>query len=429
MLSLGIGLIPAALCAGWLREALTGRASAAARRLAVLSVVLIVVLFAATMFAQGGWLDTKSEERYYLYAIPLLWIGAIAALELRDFPARWVAFGAGVLAALLFVLPITVAMTSEQAFLGPVSGAASKLLGTWSADLADAFGKERVVTPKDLLGWIAVAVALLGTLAWRRARWLALVPAVVLQLGIGAYAFATLHGSVDGVGGITGTAKFADLAWVDRALPSGESAVLLDNQLEILREGAQRMTAFWNADVHEVVGLRGTDLGPVFYPVDALGKSELAADEELRLAGAPPSPHVVSATTSPFWQVAGRRVRGSADGSLSLLRVGRAPRLTWRTEGLDPDGQVVRPVAQQLAGGHRVAIRLAPAGPGAASVAVALGGRTQTFASGQGERTLTFDACSERGVVAGTMSPRQTLDVGEGRQSGAIVLAVRVEPC
>ena len=80
MLSLGVGVVPAVLAALWSRAALRHRAGEEAFRLAVLGVVLVGALFAATLWAQGGWLDLRSEERYFIYAVPLLWVGAAAAL-------------------------------------------------------------------------------------------------------------------------------------------------------------------------------------------------------------------------------------------------------------------------------------------------------------------------------------------------------------
>ena len=430
MLSLGVGLIPAALCMGWLREAVTGRAGPDARRLSVLAVVLIGVLFAATMFAQGGWLDTKSEERYYLYAVPLLWIGALAALEVRGFPARWIGWGGAVLAALLFLLPITVQLTSEQAFLGPVSGVAAKLLPQWSTDLAETFGKERVVTPRDLLGWIAVLVTVLAVVLWRRARWLALVPAVILQLAIGAYAYAALHGEVKDVGGITGTASFDDLSWVDHALPGGARAALLDNALSDVREGIQRTTAFWNADVDEVVRVRGAAFGPVFYPVDALGVAEVEVRDDLTVPGL--ERYVVTRTASPFFQPAGSGLRATPDNGMQLIDTGaptpdqpsgELPRAVWVSRGLDPDGHVVRPVATRVAPGLRMRMALGAAGE--TRLRVTIGGRTQVARDG----FLAFDTCGAPGVVRGTIAADRTAPVDGDRRSGGIVRSVEIAPC
>ena len=431
MLSLGVGLIPAALCVGWLREAVTGRAGPDARRLSVLAIVLVGVLFAATMFAQGGWLDTKSEERYYLYAVPLLWIGALAALEVRAFPARWIGWGGAVLAALLFLLPITVQLTSEQAFLGPVSGVAAKLLPQWSADLAETFGKERVVSARDLLGWIAVLVAVLGVALWRRARWLALVPAVVLQLGIGAYAYAALHGDVKDVGGITGTAEFGDLAWVDRALPDGARASLLDNALPEVREGIQRMTAFWNADLDDVVQVRGARLGPVFYPVDALGIAEVAVRDDLTVPAL--GRYVVTRTASPFFQPGGYGLRSTPDNGMQLIDTGAPtpeqpsgalPRAVWVSRGLDPDGHVVRSVATRV--GPRLRMRMSVGPAGAESrLRVTIGRQTRVAREGY----LSFNTCDASGVVRGTIAADRTAALDGGRRSGGIVRSVEIAPC
>ena len=66
------------------------------------------MLFAGTLWAQGGFLDFRSEERYFIYAVPFLWIGAVAAVERRALPARWIVVAGGALALVLVTVPIAV---------------------------------------------------------------------------------------------------------------------------------------------------------------------------------------------------------------------------------------------------------------------------------------------------------------------------------
>ena len=426
MLAVGVGIVPAVLAAWWFAAALGTRASTAHARFALLATTLLGVLFATTMFAQGGWIDVEQEERYYVYAVPLIWIGAAGALELRPLPARRLAAGGIVVASVLFVLPITVQVNAESALLGPVSFVSAHGPPKLSGDLAEAAGKERVVTPRDVLGYGALLVTLLGVLGWRRLRWLALVPAVAVQLLVGVYAHAGVRGDLEGIGGTIGSDRFADLAWVDRALPSGDRAAVLDNQP--LRDAAFRGLAFWNNDLGEVVKLRGVDLGLVPFPVDAIGVATLEPRDDLSLPGLR-ARYAVTAVASPFFSVAGRRVATSRDGALGLAALAEPVGLTFLSDGVEPDAHIVRPVRLRALGGHRVTFVAEPPQPGAASFRVELGGRPRVVELNGAPGRVTFDLCDRRGVVDGAIDPLRQVDIDPTRRSAGVLRAVDVRPC
>jgi hypothetical protein len=305
------------------------------------------------------------------------------------------------------------------------------VLDTVSGDVAEAIDKERAVTPKDLAGYLALLVTLLAALAWRRARWVALVPAIVVQVFFASFAYATLRGQVANVGGVVGTASFAERGWVDRALPGGTRAALLDNQLASGRVGAQRDTAFWNDELSEVVRLQGVDLGPIAYPIDELGGTAASAGPDLVLSGASPS-YAVGAAGSPFFQLAGREVAASADGALVLQRVDQPARAVFASLGLEPDGHVVRDVGVRVRAGQRLTLSFQPpiGEPSEAAVRVALrDGRDRRVQTGQTPQEVTLSACNAEGVVEGRIAAAQTVGIDPSRASAGILSRVEVGDC
>jgi hypothetical protein len=434
MLALGVGLLPAILAAAWFRDALARRADGgAASRFAVLVVTLVTVLFAGTLWAQGGFLDFRSEERYFIYAVPFLWIGAVAAVERREVRAGSLVVGGIALAFVLFTVPVSVQNTGEQAFLGPVSMSASHLLPRIERSVGDGLGLAGALSGRDLLGLVCLLLAGVGALLWRRgprARWAALIPAVALQLFVGAYAFSGVYGNLKDIGGLTPDVAFSDLGWVDRATPGDPQMVLVDNHSEG-REGGQRNTVFWNDEVTDLYVLGPLNLAPPGFPVFTLPTTHTDIAADLRL-GVPLPEYAVSAVDSPLWQVAGETVETSPDGGTALIRPAQPWRATWVARGLETDGQVVRDVELQAAGGHRVTIDVAEPNDGDAVVRVDLGGspvrRLEFAADDRPERRLRFDLCDQPGPAAGRIGLERASDIG-GRFSGARVTRVRLEPC
>jgi hypothetical protein len=434
MLSLGVGLLPAVLAAAWFARALSRR-DGFDGAFATIVLTVVAVLFATTLWAQGGFLDFRSEERYFIYAVPFLWIGAVAAVERRDLPRGWVAAAGAGLVLVLLSVPVTSNGTGEQAFLGPVSLSASHRLPILERGLGDALGLGGAVTGRDLLGLLCVLVVALAVVLWRRggrARAAALVPAVVLQLLIAGYAFSGVHGKLEGIGGLTFDVAFADLGWVDRATPGDPQLKLLDNQSEG-REGAQRDTIFWNDEVVSVYSVAPAGVARPGFPVFTLPSTGANADPELRL-DVPLDQRAVTAVDSPLWQMAAETERLSPDGTLALVRPARPARLQWLTEGLETDGHVVRDLAVRVAGGHRVTVEaVTPTDNGqAAGIRVELGGRKRelTFGGEQpGEASVAIDLCGAGGIVTGRVALLNAADIGGNRFSGARLRRVRLERC
>lgn len=435
MLALGVGLLPAILAAAWFRDALTRRDAPGERRFAVLVLTLVAVLFAGTLWAQGGFLDFRSEERYFIYAVPFLWVGAVAAVERREIRPGTILVGGIALAFVLFSVPLGVQNTGEQAFLGPVSMSAAHVLPRIEGWANDALGLVGALSPRDILGLLCLLVAGLAAWLWRRgprARWLALVPAVALQLFVGAYSFAGVYGELKDIGGLTPEIAFSDLGWVDRATDGDPEMFFVDNHSEG-REGAQRNTVFWNDEVTTLYMLGPLSLAPPGFPVFTLPTVFTDVGADLTLTR-PLTEYAVSAVDSPLWQVAGETVRTSPDGLTQLTRPARPWRATWVARGLSTDGHVVAPVELAAGAGHRVTLDMrVPSGNGQlAGVAVELGGerREARFGPGRPERRMvTFDACAATAPVTGRIDLLNAADIGNNRFSGAHVARVRLERC
>ncbi|HEX8206293.1 MAG TPA: hypothetical protein VF587_09565 [Solirubrobacteraceae bacterium] len=438
MLAIGVGLLPAILAAAWFRDALARRADAdgdgePAFRFAALVVTVVAVLFAGTLWAQGGFLDFRSEERYFIYAVPLLWVGAVAAVERRELRASTLVVGGIALAFILFTIPISVQNTGEQAFLGPVSMSAGHVLPRIERSINDGLGLAGALSSRDIAGLVCLLIVGFAAWMWRRgprARWLALVPAVALQLFVGSYAFAGVYGKLKDIGGLTPEIAFSDLGWVDRATPGDPEMVLVDNHSEG-REGAQRNTVFWNDEVTELYRLGPMNLAVPGFPVFTLPTRFTDFAPDLRL-GAPLPEYAITAVDSPLWQVAGETVKASPDGGTALIRPSRPWRATWIATGLETDGHVVRDVELHAAGGQRVTMDLRAPDEGDAVVRVDLGGsdvkRVEFGGDPELVRQVRFDLCDETAAATGLIGLERASDIG-GRFSGARVMKVHLEPC
>lgn len=429
LLALGVGLVAGVVAMAWFGRALRGREGEPALRLAVLGAAVIGLLFASTVWAQGGFLDDRTEERYYIYAVPFLWIAAVAAVRCADLTAGRVLGGGVILAALLFLVPITVSITGEQMFLGPVSGVVADATPRVDSALQDLFAVDAAVTRRDLAGWFALLVAVAAALLWRRRRGAALGLAAGLQLALVVYAFAAVHGRMEPIPGVLTGQSFDALAWVDRAVPRGTDVVIAENSgtsrdIDVLH------SVFWNDAIRTRLAVADPAYQPP-YPAVLLKRDYGEPDASGRLPQPPATKLVVAQRQSPHWQLEGREV--AAEGRLALLDTGATGTLTWVAAGLEADRHVVRGIAVTARGGYRYAIAFEPAAPGAVGrLRVRLGDVSRLVTTGPeaGRQVVDVDLCEERGAVTGTFDLVEAVTpVGSARYSAAQVPSVRVERC
>ena len=438
-LSLGVGILPAIAAIAWYARALrSGRGTE--WTFAFVTVVILALFAFATMYAQGGYLADRTEERYYFYAVPLVWIGAAAAVRGPLMPShRSLAVAAGGLALLYSVVALPVPLLPETGFLAPVLASLGRLL----PQAIDAIGVAGL-TPRDLLFAVTLVAFAALAVTWR--RWLsarlALVVAVpaVAQLALSFYVFAVARGDVDGVSGRTAR-DLAASSWVDRALLPGAQASWLNNQLRAEPDAAetqQRATLFWNDQVAAVTDVPAIALPSVQWPLAGLPTAESSLDERTGvLRGAQLALPLVQEATSPQLQLAGTRLASSPDGRLELVRPGAPARARWAAFGLAPDGwapggRSARLVAGALPGGRAVRVALSLAAPpsGGVDATVRFGdavSRVRLAAAASGGVTVV--ACPKRGVPAtGTLRGDRSVRLPDGRLAAVQLTGVAMTP-
>jgi hypothetical protein len=124
-LALGVGVLPAVVSLSWFAKRIAH--PQLDRRWVYLAVcgTVLVTFVALTVYSQGGYLGTLTEERYFFYLIPVFWLGAFAALEDRNVRPAELLVSALVLAVLFASIPFLSPLTQETAFLRICSRAAS----------------------------------------------------------------------------------------------------------------------------------------------------------------------------------------------------------------------------------------------------------------------------------------------------------------
>jgi len=204
-----------------------------------------------TVYAQGGYLGSATEERYYFYVAPLLWIAALAAYETGTIPRRtlWIT------GAVFAVAVAAVDITSDSAggsytFLAPVHVTLQHVVPAWLSELGHRSQILGTLSLRDARVVLALAGVVLTAAAWRylSARTAALLLAGAVQLAITGWAFTALEGKVAGIQGRTGSG-WASAGWVDRNVPRGTRVAWLDNQAlidPVRARDRQRDTTFYN---------------------------------------------------------------------------------------------------------------------------------------------------------------------------------------
>jgi hypothetical protein len=427
-LSLGMGIAPAIVGLGWL----FGAARRPARpewTFAFVALVVGAVFALATIYAQGGYLAERTEERYYFYVVPLLWIAAVAALGGGVRPTRRaLAYIGGILALLYASIAFVVPLQPQTSFLAPVLASAGHLV----PQLIDRSGLTGL-SERDLMFVVVAAVTGIVVLAAgrRRAALVAVlaVPAA-LQLGWTVYAFAVTRGDVAGVPARTATGCCAAQSWIDRALPGRGNAAWIDNQVRAdpaAAQDQQQTTLFWNDEIVRAVNLTSFGSPGVGVPLATLPLADgslQARDDVLEPAGLFAGP-VVQVADSPLLQVAGTHVASSPDGQLELVRAAQPTRARWAAEGLPIDGYAELGKRARLTalGPVRVAVSVVPAGSG--TLDLRLGAASKRVRLGTQPATVHLVACGA-GALHGTLGGTGGTTTPDGRKVVYRVTSVRV---
>ncbi len=407
--------------------------------------VTIAVFLVLAVYSQIGYLGAFTEERYFFYVVPALWLGAFAALEDGSVRASELLACGLAMAALYGAIPFLAALSQETAFLAPVEAIVPHVLTL----RLDQLGLGSLTT-QDALALLALCAAIALAVVWRRlpyARaWGALGAAAVVQLLIAGYAYAVIDGHVPGIYGRT-SGTVAPLGWVDAHAGGQRVAWLADVSsaappATISPPGPNQMrqTLFWNSSVRSWVQLSQIGLSAQESPLAALpGMASLYVDtasgslEPAAEAGA--LREVVEQAGSPWVQLAGSLLGRSPDEVLRLTRLTRPVRAIWLALGLTTDGYVQSgpPVrlyafAPAAATAQEVNVEIAVAAPAAGastSLAVSFGASHSTAALRAATRTLRLSACLPPGrrAVTGTLLAVRSASVA-GRALAAGVSAV-----
>ena len=424
--ALPVGLVAAAAALAWWSAVLRGVRESPVWRFAVLGACVAAVLWVVTAYVQGGFLGERTEERYYLYAFPLVWIGAVAALES---PRLRFGFGAFALVVLVAGTGLARPFSPEASFLAP----ASSSLRHVSERVAGSLGVPGL-TPRDALVMAALLVVIGATLLWRlgpRARVAAvLVIPAVIQLATTGYAYAGREGDVKGIEGAT-AGSFAERDWIDEAA-DGDVAWLNNQRRDEGATGIALHTLFWNSSIRTWAEDVQVGLPAPPAPIDALGHVGVSLDGRTgALRGAEGLGQVVASSDSPFMQVVGRR--RSRMGDFELLELTEPRRGTWLSRGLHADGYVDAKRDTRLIafGQGPLAIEMTFGAPveGAVALEAAIGGRRRELRLGAGEtQTLSFDVCPVAGRAVGRLDATTTLVLPDARVISAQLRKVVVRP-
>lgn len=441
-LALGIGLLPAIISLAWYAKRMARPRMDRTWIFLCTSGIVLLFFLALTVFSQGGYLGSGTEERYFFYVIPVFWLGTFAAFgEGAVRPGEILACAAG-LAALYGAIPLISPLTQETAFLAPAESVVPHIL----VQRLNQFGLTGL-TVQDTLALMALVAGVFAACVWRRRAivrmWVIVVVAVAVQLLITAYSFAVITGHVTGIVGRTAGGAIAPLGWVDTHARSG-NVDWLDNFMLAVSESEQRTTLFWNSRITGWATLPALGLPPAESPLAALPGVYLQASPSTGilepLAVADTLKEVVGAANSPFLQLAGSVLARSPDTALTLTQLAKPVQATWLATGLQADGAIVAgaPVhlaanAQVRAGARAMRIEFSlapvPALHAGTSVTIRFGNTSRLIRliGGSSVRHIAVTACFAPGehALRGLIVPTHPLSL-RGRPIAAFLESVRV---
>jgi hypothetical protein len=419
----GTGIVAAVVGGAWYGRALAGRLGDTASCFAVHAAIVLGLLVPFTIYAQGGWLRNATEERYYVYVVPFLWIGTAAALERRVLTRAALGVSAAVVVLCVAAADLLDAFDDNYIFLAPVHAMLGHLVPLWLARVGERSQLLGSLNPLDFRVLLAFAAAAACVWAWgrgARVRGLAVAAALAVQVAFASYAWATIDGHVAGAPPRTG-GGFAALGWIDRST-GGEHVRWLDNQDlhdPVAARNQQVDATFYNDVIRGFVTLPQLDR-PVADPT-LQGLPLLAAKLGGPSAAGVPGGLIVSAVDSPVLQVEGRVLGHSPDGRLELLRVAADPPALWSVTGLNADNSFTAGKTGRVRVGPGIrAVRLQLARPGnpGAKVSVDLGGRRRTRALDPGAQPLSWTVATcgaGGGTISGTAGALAAVRLVRGR--------------
>jgi len=419
LLALGTGILPLLMALAWLPDALRQKvARTGPTAIAILSIAATIGIWATVMYSQGGPIGPLTEERYYFYVAPLVWICAIVAAGSASVTVtRLLAWGGGLtMMALLIALPQGI--TKESAYFAPASAAWTWIAGQLSTGIADT-AEVAGTGSLDLVAAVIVVVVGLAALGvhlfGRRALPWIVVLAIGLQLLITGINFAATNWRIDGWPGRTGgdaTAQsFVDAATGDRPATWIHGQTYTEAWGEV-----QRSALFFNDTIRQTAYFPALNLTPVDFPMNSLPAEALSVRGDGSVYGGPPLPYVtpyaVQTENSPFAQLRGKELSRSPRLGLGVFDVGLHPRAVWFMTGLDPYAGLA-PGARARYRAWTTGATMAVTSETATQVRVRAGGRTRELAVPAGETVeLRLPGCTAPdGALLSAQAPIKVLSV------------------
>lgn len=318
----GIGVVPVVVGVPWaLSHLARQRREPETLALALVVIVALPVLLLSTVYA-------APEERYLIYAAPLLVVPGVAALARRDVPARAVGLSAVIVAILVVRVPWPFVVDPARYQTDPALSFLGRVVLTRASELA-----------------VGLAIAAAGAvLALAVARDSGRVAGTVLALLLGAQVFQAAYVTGKRAEATEGPAGLRERVWVDRAADGRRVAMQGEGQANTLGyEAAWRDAQFFNRNIE------------VFATTDRQPRILIARHstiERVRVAPATGALQTMSERRLPrLWLVPTLfrpmgLVEEPLDGSeylpLRLVRLRGAPRVAWRWSGVELDGWIGR---------------------------------------------------------------------------------------
>jgi hypothetical protein len=398
--AIGSGLLPLVLTGGWLLSALVRPASKEEHALATLLLGTIVLLTfeAASFSVRFG--DGIVRDRYLFYVVPLLLIGAAAALHSVE--TKRVAVGAAVVAVFFAAtasqLPFTV---YEGVWVDSPASVLNELLIEQSGELGTG-------TFVALLGLFTGLVAVLALLLAPR------TPLAVFALvALLAFSVLTLRSEVDRI--VTGTGLSGRplagppglvLDWVDTVVPEGANAALV--AFPVSTAWDTTAIRWWDVEFWNRRAAHAYVAGDGNFRYTPFPHRELEIDwatGEVDGAGDAP-PFVVASPGDSRFQLAGSD--RAANLGFVVRAVQRPYRAVWMTRGLQPDGWTTpgRPATIRVYGRNRrelaelgIGLRAPASGSSAYRLTAPGQGRTAILDAGT-SKTEVLRLCLPAGSAA-----------------------------
>jgi hypothetical protein len=328
---IGCGLAPLLLGGGWMLAATVRPRSPREHALATLSLATVVALTleAASFGVRFGGTEVV-RDRYLFYVVPLLLIGAVAALV--ELPRRQAAIGAALIAVFFAA---TAPLLEFRTFAGVWVDSPASVLNDLLIEQSGALGTGTFVA---LIGLFLGAVLALGVLLAPRPPLALLVLAALLVFSI-----LTLRSEVDRVVSGTGLSgrplagsPGTVLNWVDSVLPDGAQAAIMPFPVS----SAWDTTAirwwdveFWNRSVTETYVAQDGNFTYTPYRSRTL-EIDWATGQVADTSDAPP--YVVAAPGDSRFLLAGSQ--HAANVGLVVRAVERPYHAVWASRGLQTDG-------------------------------------------------------------------------------------------